>query len=376
MIRNVLRLIVIILVIFAVIKPVYAQGAIPRDMYYKARVTAIIEEGAKTINDVTVPYQVVEVQILDGNLKNRTLTIDHGMVFSIDKSKFVQVEDAVVLVQTIGPEGTPVYQIMDAYRLDRLIPFLVAFVIAVIALSGWHGVGSLAGMMISVAVIAKYIVPQILAGADPLLVSIVGCTFIMITTIYLAHGFSKQTTVALVSTAATLIGIGLLSVFITEVTKLTGLGSDDAYSLKMGPTASINFRGLLLGGILIGALGVLDDVTTGLSASVFELSRANAKLSFGELTRAGLRVGREHISSLVNTLVLAYAGASLPIFIILITNPNGYPFWTILNSETIVEEIVRTLTGSLGLILAVPLTTILAAWQAVPRRHLAHKSQL
>ncbi len=183
------------------------------------------------------------------------------------------------------------------------------------ALSGWHGVGSLAGMMISVAVIAKYIVPQILTGTDPLFVSIVGCTFVMVTTICLAHGFSKQTTVALVSTAATLIGIGLLSVFITGVTKLTGLGSDDAYSLKMGPTASINFRGLLFGGILIGALGVLDDVTTGLSASVFELSQANVKLSFGELTRAGLRVGREHINSLVNTLILAYAGASLPIFI-------------------------------------------------------------
>jgi uncharacterized membrane protein len=217
-------------------------------------------------------------------------------------------------------------------------------------------------MAISLLVIAKFIVPQILAGNDPLIISIIGCLFIMVVTIYLAHGFSRQTTVALAATFVTLVITGSISIILVKLMHLSGLGSEDAYSLKLGPTALINFKGLLLGGILIGALGVLDDVTTGLTASLFELNRANTKLSFTELIRAGLRVGREHVSSLVNTLVLAYAGASLPIFIILITNPNNYPLWSTLNSEMVIEEIVRTLSGSIGLITAVPLTTLFAAW--------------
>jgi uncharacterized membrane protein len=182
----------------------------------------------------------------------------------------------------------------------------------------------------------------------------------MFITIYLAHGFSKKTTIALISTFLTLILTGALSTLFVHMTFLSGLGSDDAYALQIGPEAKINFRGLLLGGILIGTLGVLDDVTTGLSASVFELYKANPKISFGQLLKSGLAIGREHISSLVNTLVLAYAGASLPIFLTLVLNPNNYPLWSILNSELIVEEIVRTLAGSIGLVAAVPLTTFLA----------------
>ena len=143
---------------------------------------------------------------------------------------------------------------------------------------------------------------------------------------------------------------------------LSGLGTDDAFSLQFGQTGNINFKGLLLGGIIIGTLGVLDDITTSLSATIEEIKKANPKYTFWELVKSGLRVGSEHISSLVNTLVLAYAGVSLPLFLFLILNPMQHPLWTILNSEIIVEEIVRTLAGSIGLILAVPITTLLAAW--------------
>jgi len=344
------------------VSPVSAQEPFRQDTYHKARVEAVLEEGSRSINGLELPYQIVRVTMLDGALKDREITIDHGTIFTIDKAKFVRPGQTVVVVQTLGPDSQFLYQIIDVYRLDSLIPFLLLFVISVIILSQWRGVGSIVGMAISLLVIAKFIVPQILAGNDPLIISIVGCLFIMVVTIYLAHGFSRQTTVALVSTFITLIITGSISIVLVKLMHLTGLGTDDAYSLKLGASAIINFKGLLLGGILIGALGVLDDVTTGLTASMFELKKANTGLSFIQLANAGLRVGREHVSSLVNTLVLAYAGASLPIFIILITNPNNYPLWSTLNSEMAVEEIVRTLSGSIGLITAVPLTTILAAW--------------
>jgi uncharacterized membrane protein len=182
----------------------------------------------------------------------------------------------------------------------------------------------------------------------------------MVTTIYLAHGFSTKTTIAVISTFLTLVGIGILSALFVKITFLTGLGSEDAASLRFGATSNIDFRGLLLGGILIGALGVLDDVTTGLSASVFELHKANPGMAFPQLFKSGLTIGKEHISSLVNTLVLAYAGAALPIFLMITLNVNRYPLWSILNDGLIIEEAVRTLAGSIGLVAAVPLTTLLA----------------
>ncbi len=334
---------------------------IASDVHYKAQVIRVTESGTKTVNEMRLPYQIVQIVFLDPPMKGKELTIHHGDIFSIDQSQFVEPGQKIVVVATVGPDGNPIYAIIDSYRLDTLIPFLILFVAAVILLSRWRGVGSIIGMAVSLIVIAQYIVPQIISGSDPLSTSIIGCFGIMIVTLYLAHGFSKQTTVALVSTFLTLVFTGALSILFVRIMHLSGLGSDDAYSLKFGMTSITNYKGLFLSGILIGSLGVLDDVTTGLSASVFELHKANKKLTFIELIQAGLRIGQEHVSSLVNTLVLAYAGVSLPLFMTLIINPNGYPLWTILNSEMMVEEIVRTLSGSMGLILAVPLTTFMAA---------------
>src|SRR5258706_5720772 len=239
---------------------------------------------------------------------------------------------------------------------------ILFFFLAVILLSKWQGFGSILGMVVSLGIIIQYITPQSLAGGDPLFISIVGCLMIMVTTIYLAHGLSKKTTIALVATFLSLLATGLFSILFVQMARLSGLGSEDAYSLKLGTTATINLKVLLLVGILIGTLVVLDDVTTGLAASIFELAKVNSNLKFTELFQSGLAIGREHIASLVNTLVLAYAGASLPIFLTLILNPNHYPLWLILNDELIMEEVVRTLAGSLGLVLAVPLTTFLAAF--------------
>ncbi len=335
---------------------------IPPEVFYKAQVEKILDHGEDTSYGMTSPYQKVLLKILDGDMSGKEVTIDHGKGFSLDKSQLVAVGDTVLVVKSSDADNNTTYQITDQYRLDNIIPIIILFFLAIIVLSGWKGVGSIAGMVISLGVIVKYIVPQILDGKDPLFVSIVGCMVIMITTIYLAHGFSRKTTIALISTFLTLVATGVLAVLFVRIAHLTGLGSEDAASLRLGPTASINFKGLLLGGILIGALGVLDDVTTGLSASIFELAKANPRYKFGDLFKSGMIVGREHISSLVNTLVLAYAGASLPLFIIIVLNPQHYSMAVMLNDGLIIEEVVRTLAGSIGLVLAVPLTTFLACY--------------
>jgi len=260
------------------------------------------------------------------------------------------------LTKISSPKGEQ-YQIIDKYRLNELIYIGLLFLALVLLLSRWKGVGSFLGMVLSLLVIVKFIVPQILAGMDPLFISIVGAIFILITSIYLAHGFSRQTTVAVVATSLTLIVTGFLSVVFVNITNLSGLASEDALSLQFGPTVSINFRGLI-----IGFLGVLDDITTGLAATVFTLKKVNPRMKLEELIKSSLNIGREHISSLVNTLVLAYAGASLPLFLFIVLNPQSYPLWFIVNSEFIAEEIVRTLVGSIGLLCAVPVTAVIAAW--------------
>ena len=218
-------------------------------------------------------------------------------------------------------------------------------------------------MGISFVILIGFIVPQILAGRDPLLISIAGSLAIMFITIYLAHGISKRTTSAVISTFISLVLTGILAFAFVKIFHLTGLGDENSYLLQMG-NASINPEGLLLGGIIIGALGVLDDITTTQSAAIFELFKLDKKLSVSDLFVKGYTIGREHIASLVNTLILAYAGASLGLFVIFVLNPNQTPVWVILNSEILSEEIVRAIAGSIGLILAVPITTLVASYIA------------
>jgi uncharacterized membrane protein len=340
---------------------------VQKEEFYRAKVVEILREGKRNLGGYQNPYQVVKLKFINGSAKDEEVTFEHGEQGGLTSDKLVSEGEEVVVVKIPNEEGA-VYQIIDKYRLPNLAYLIGFFFFVIILLSKWKGVGSIAGMILSLLIITYFIVPQIIKGADPLLISIIGSSAILISTMYLAHGFNKRTSIAIGGIVISLILTGILAVLFVHVSKLTGVANEDAAALQFGELSSINFKGLLLGGIIIGALGVLDDITTSLTASVFEIHKANAKLKFKELVASGMEIGKEHVSSLVNTLVLAYAGASLPLFLFIVLNPNNYPLWMILNSEMIVEEIVRTLAGSLGLIFAVPITTTLAAWFIVNQR--------
>jgi uncharacterized membrane protein len=347
----------------------------PKQELFKAEVITIQATGVQYIDQTHKnPYQTVKVKILDGEQKNQEIVIDHGKTTTIRDHQKVAVGEKIVLLKLQTPKGDQ-YQIVDKYRLDTVFPLILLFFVLVLVLSRWKGLGAIFGLLVSIGVIVGFIVPQILNGYDPLLVSIGGSFFIMLTTIYLAHGFSRKTHIALAGTFISLALTGIFAYISIGFLKLSGLGTDDAFSLQFGQAALINLKGLLLGGIIIGALGVLDDITTSLSATIEEIKKANPKYTFWQLINSGLRVGAEHISSLVNTLVLAYAGVSLPLFLFIIINPMHQPLWAILNSEMIVEEIVRTLAGSIGLILAVPITTFLAAWIITKQKTINEKQK-
>lgn len=364
MLKFLLNLPVILVVLFLLVlpSPVSAQS-LPKESFLKAQVSQIVKEGQIENEGIKNDYQLVKLVLLDGPKQGQEISLEHGGRFTLTEKQKVKVGEKVVLVELSQTGQKPEYQIIDKYRLDQIAVIATGFALLVITIGHLKGVGSILGLAVSFFVIVKFIVPQILAGKDPLLISVLGSFIIMTSTIYLAHGFTKKTSVALLSTLLSLSLTAGLAILFVNLAQLTGLGNDSAYSLRFGGT-DINFKGLLLGGIIIGALGVLDDITTAQSAAVYELKKANEKLKFLQLFERGLNIGREHISSLVNTLVLAYAGASLPVFLAFVLNPSGTPIWAILNSEFISEEIIRTLAGSVGLVLAVPITTLLASYFA------------
>ncbi|HVY68273.1 MAG TPA: YibE/F family protein [Patescibacteria group bacterium] len=261
-----------------------------------------------------------------------------------------------------GPAQAASYVLVDRYRLPGLAALAAIFLILAALLGRWRGLTSLVGLAVSAGILIWFVAPNILAGKDPVVVTLVGAGGIALVSMFLAHGFNRRTVLAVISTLLTLGLAEVLAYYAVIWTRLFGNGSEEAFYLQQGFAGNINLRGLLLGGILIGSLGILNDITTAQAAAVAELRGANSSLTLKELYQKGLSVGREHIASLINTLVLVYVGTSLPLFLLVTLTTVSQQWWAILNSGSLAEEIVRTLVGGLALILAVPITTILAAF--------------
>jgi uncharacterized membrane protein len=268
----------------------------------------------------------------------------------------VDVGDDVVLVKTDSPDGDQ-YSIVDHQRSTGLWVLAAAFVLAVVAFGRWRGFTALAGLTVTFAMLLFFVVPAILAGESPLLVAIVGSAAIMLAVLYLTHGLSLSTTVAVLGTLLSLAITGVLSAVSVAALHLSGITDD--VSTSVGEYYSVNMEGLLLAGIVIGSLGVLDDVTVTQAATVGELAKANPAFGFAQLYRSGSRVGHAHIASVINTIILAYAGSSLPLLIIIVAN-NG-SLGGVVTDQIVAQEIVRSVVATLGLIAAVPITTALAA---------------
>ena len=222
-------------------------------------------------------------------------------------------------------------------------------------------------MGFSLLVIITWIIPQILKGYDPVVISLSGAAVIMAVTIYFTYGWNLKTHAAMLGTLIALTITGLLASYFIDLAHLTGFSSEDALFLSQQSNVRINMRGLVLGGMLIGALGVLDDLVITQSSAVFELFRAG-QVEFRKLFVQAMRIGRDHVAATINTLVLAYAGAALPALLLFTLSGEQYAY--LVNLEYIAEEIVRTLVGSLGLISAVPFTTALACLVATHQQQL------
>jgi uncharacterized membrane protein len=273
------------------------------------------------------------------------------------------VGDRVVLGWSgADPDDAGSYQVVDFQRGGPLIWLAVLFAGAVLLLGRWRGLAALAALALSFVVLALFVLPAILAGRDPLAVAVVGSCVIMFAVLYLTHGPSARTSTAVLGTLASLALIGALGAAFSAAAQLTGL-DDQTQNVIASLGAGVDARGLLLAGVVIGALGVLDDVTVTQTSAVWELHNANPRLGARGLFTAAMRIGRDHVASAVNTLVLAYAGAALPLMLVFTLSGRG--LGDLLTTQDVATEIVRTLVGSIGLVASVPITTALAAAVAV-----------
>lgn len=308
----------------------------------------------------------------DDRCQRITVRIDEGsdagasveQVGGANATERTGVGDRVVLIRS--PGDVPLverYQLSDVQRGRSLVALALLFAVAVVALGRWRGLLALAGLGVSLVVLVLWLVPALLDGRPPLLTATVGASAVMLLVLLLGHGPSVRTATAVVGTAASLLLTLALATLFVELASLTGLTSDEA-TFVQALFGELDLRGLLLAGIVIGALGILDDVTVTQVSTVYELRAADPAMPVRALYRAGLRVGRDHVASLVNTLLLAYAGASLPLLVVFTTSGEGL-VGTLTNGP-VAEEVVRTLVGSIGLVAAVPITTALAAAMCPP----------
>ncbi|NLF00398.1 MAG: YibE/F family protein [Anaerolineales bacterium] len=330
----------------------------PQAETMRARVIEVIEEGAVELGEgVSQPYQRLLLRVESGSLAGEEVVVEEGTINVISQDRLFSVGDRVFLERTAGPQGDRLY-ISDFNRTSSLVWIIVLFVVLVVLVGRGKGLRAMAGTVFSLVIIFGFILPQIIAGRDPVLVSIAGAVVLLSVSTYLVYGWNQKAHAAVAGMMLSLALTGALAWLFARWARLTGLSEEGGFLIyELG--GDISLRGIVLGGIIIGSLGVLDDICVGQASAIFELANANRGMSWRQLLRSGLNIGRDHIAAMVNTLLLAYVGASMPLMLAFMIYQDS--FLRRINREPIAEEIIRTMVGSIGLVLAVPITALIAS---------------
>jgi uncharacterized membrane protein len=303
----------------------------------------------------------VKLKIEGGKYNGATFEFEENAIALPNRVQYAPGDRVIATISDNGNNSRTVY-VSDYDRTPQLLVLFALFFVVIVAVARRQAIMSFIGMLISLYAIAQIILPSILAGTNAFTITMIASLIIIPATYYLSHGFNKKTTIAVISTFIVLMIVVGLSYLFTTWTHLSGFESEEASFLQLSYGGSIDILSLLLAGMLIGALAVLDDITISQSSIVASLRASNSKLSRKDLYKHAMNVGRDHVASLVNTLILVYVGVSFPLLLLFYNTQT--PFLLILNQEIIATEIVRTLVASIGIVLAVPITTYFAViWE-------------
>ena len=343
---------------------------------FRAVVLEILEQEEKTLEDGSkITQQNVKLKGIGGEWKDKEVTFYGISDLVVSKSTIYKKGDKVVVNYFQSPEGGINYYISDFVRSNSIYWLFLVFLIIVLAVGKWKGLAALISLALSFFIIMKMIVPMISSGYNPLMIAIIGSFFILFFIIYITEGYNKKAHFAILSIAICLIIIALLSYLFTYITRLSGMAQEEVLFLVAGGKGSINFQGLLLAGIVIGALGVLDDIVISQVESINQIKKANPKLNKKEVLKIANEIGSSHLGAIINTLFLAYAGISIPLLILFSLGQSTFSgFESIINSEVIATEIVRTLVGVIGITLSVPITNWLVVCFYEPKELLVKKT--
>lgn len=320
-----------------------------------AKVLDITAEKSALIagTDVVADVQTVKAIVLDGDKKDQVVTFENDLIK-------LEVGDKVYISHIKDINGREFYLLKDVDRGSGLIWLALIFVFLLVVFAGWQGIRAVSSLFLSILGIVFVLLPALLAGYDPILMSLLIAGVILALALFGTHGVTALSTIAFGGTVLAVVITSGLAWFFVHYMHLTGYGSDAAVHLTFATSGKLDLVGLLIGSIIIGVLGVLDDISITQASVVQELKAANNDLTWSELYKRALKVGRDHVGSLVNTLALAYVAAALPLVLLFSTSQS--PLYFTLNQEVIAAELARIMIGSIGLILAVPFTTALAAW--------------
>jgi len=360
-----LRKIIIFIIILSALLPFKMQAdELSNDSTtFKARVIEILSTQEKTREDGSnYTQQDLKLVALDGKLKDQEIIYKGISDLEVISVNNYDIGDKVYVDSFVSESGEPTFYVVDFVRTRYIYFLAIIFIIIVLLVGSFKGLKALLGLVFSFFVIIEFILPQILTGRDPFIISLIGGLGILGVIIYLTEGFNRKSHLAIISVLLSLIVTLILSIIFTKLTKLSGLSQEEATFLIGASKTAINFQGLLLAGFIIGATGVLDDIVVGQIEAVESIREANPSLSTKKTFILAYRVGNTHLGAIINTLFLTYAGASLPLLLLFVLNQStGLTFDRAINTESISTEIIRTLVGSIGVILSMPIATFLAA---------------
>lgn len=353
-----------ILIILLLISPTISLAQTEfKEEIFKAEVIEIIREQKIITENSNIIQQNLKIKALQGTFKNQEVIfkgIDNLLVIS---TQTYNVGDKVIASYSQDIEGNNMFFILDYDRSNPMLWLSIIFILSVLAIGRWKGLRSLIALAISFLVILKFIIPNILNGINPVLISVTGGIIILIFAIYLTQGINRKAHIANIALIISLSLIAWISFLFTKLARLSGYADEEALYLLETAQGNLNLQGILLAGILIGTLGVLDDIIVSQVSTVEQLKQANPKLGDRQIYIRSLKVGIDHITSMINTLFFAYAGAALPLLILFAqSDVIGLNISHAINNEMIATEIVRTLLGSIGIILSIPIVNYLASY--------------
>jgi uncharacterized membrane protein len=339
------------------------NGHSTTNRYYRASVLSV---RVKKLQDVG-PEQYVTVRLLDGPQKDQNVQVDRNITFGDASAKRLPIDSEILLSKDTTNDNP--YSFVARWYMPGIATLFIFLLVLVVLIGAWRGITSVFGLVVSISILALYVIPHIVDGHNAFTTCIEGAVLITLVSMFIAHGLTKRTAVAFVASLLTLVIIIGLTAFATYISDTSEIIDESSLGVLYA-SHPIDLAGLLTGGVIIASLGTLFDITTGQAATVDEIYRANHALQFSRLFWKGMSVGREHIAALINTLALVYVGVALPSIvttIVLNQQANFHaPLLVNLNTEVIAEEVVRTCVASIGMLIAMPLTTFLAAY-VLPR---------